>query len=462
MSVGFGFSVGDFLAALRLVGTVIDALRESSNSGSTYRELLNELYSLETALLRVKRIDLDGSQHAEKIALQQAAAQCQRTIDSFWKKVEKYQPHLQGGGTNSKLKDGWSRIKWAVCRKDDIQNFRAEIAAHTSSIEVLLLTVQMNATTMHARAEQRQYGTLAGKIQALSNQGMSKLAIIADSIAQGVQPGRRLLETSEKVLQTNLRVFQMIHDIQRFLLHIPTQVQRQQPVYMIDAFNKESPFHLEFVRSAEALISILKVNFKASGCGPGMIDRGEFLIEESGTQNLIDISKPWETCFYPGQRVAMCMLFKEKRVRASCPRCGAEFQGPTDKEVECITCGTVFCRVKEPSRAVQTPMWKDIHPDEHVPLDPGKMNQPGKRKHRENDKPDIQMFRRVRIINPMEFARPDTGLITKHNLFLRMKGAIPVDLWKCTRDQALDLYRAEELPKQQGLRKIRGSVVSLT
>ncbi|KMP09097.1 hypothetical protein CIRG_08778 [Coccidioides immitis RMSCC 2394] len=156
------------------------------------------------------------------------------------------------------------------------------------------------------------------------------------------------------------------------------------------------------------------------------------------------------------------MLFKEKRVRASCPRCGAEFQGPTDKEVECITCGTVFCRVKEPSRAVQTPTWKDIHPDEHVPLHPGKMNQPGKRKHRENDEPDIQMFRRVRIINPMEFARPDTGLITKHNLFLRMKGAIPGDLWKCTRDQALDLCRAEELPKQQGLRKIRGSVVSLT
>jgi hypothetical protein len=333
MSVGFGFSVGDFLAALELVGTIIDALRESSNSGSAYRELLNELYSLETALLRVKSIDLDESQHIEKLALRQAAAQCQRTIDSFWKKVQKYQPHLRDRGISSKIKDGWTRIKWAVCRKEDVQNFRAEIAAHTGSIEILLLTVQMNATTMHARGEQHQYKTLAGRIQELSGQGMSKLAAIADGIAQSVQQGRSLLESSAKVLQTNLRVFQMIHDIQRFMLHIPTQVQRQQPVNMIDAFNKESPFHLEFVRSAEALISVLKVNFKASGCGSGMIDRGEFLIEESGTQNVIDITKAWETCFYPGQRVVMSMVFKERQVGASCPRCGTESDGPTNKEV---------------------------------------------------------------------------------------------------------------------------------
>ncbi|KAK3385732.1 hypothetical protein B0H63DRAFT_449745 [Podospora didyma] len=68
MSVGFGFSVGDFLAALQLVGVVIDALRESSDSKAKFHELLSELYALETALLRVKRIDLDESQHSEKLS----------------------------------------------------------------------------------------------------------------------------------------------------------------------------------------------------------------------------------------------------------------------------------------------------------------------------------------------------------------------------------------------------------
>lgn len=76
MSVSFGFSVGDFLAALRLVGTVIDALRESSHASSSFRSLINKLYALETALLHVKLLDLELGHNSEKVALQQAALQC--------------------------------------------------------------------------------------------------------------------------------------------------------------------------------------------------------------------------------------------------------------------------------------------------------------------------------------------------------------------------------------------------
>jgi len=36
MSVGFGFSAGDVIAALQLVSTVIDALRESGDSFLEY------------------------------------------------------------------------------------------------------------------------------------------------------------------------------------------------------------------------------------------------------------------------------------------------------------------------------------------------------------------------------------------------------------------------------------------
>ena len=60
MSVGFGFSVGDFLAAL----------------DASFRSLIDELYAPEFALLRVKRLDVDNSLYIEKIALQQAASQC--------------------------------------------------------------------------------------------------------------------------------------------------------------------------------------------------------------------------------------------------------------------------------------------------------------------------------------------------------------------------------------------------
>jgi hypothetical protein len=94
MPAGFSFSDGDFFAVLKLIDTVIDALRESPHSSSWFRALINELYALETALLRVKHLlsDING---VEKAALQQVISQCQRTIGEFYKNVvRKNQPHL--------------------------------------------------------------------------------------------------------------------------------------------------------------------------------------------------------------------------------------------------------------------------------------------------------------------------------------------------------------------------------
>ncbi len=150
MSVGFGFSAGDFIAALNLVGTVIDALRDSGDASLEYRELVRELYTLEQALFRVKRIELDESQVSEQIALQQAASQCHRTIDEFWAKVRKYQPHLGQDSSSPRMKSGWMKVRWALCKKDDLARFKADLQGHTASIEVLLLTVQMYASDLKA------------------------------------------------------------------------------------------------------------------------------------------------------------------------------------------------------------------------------------------------------------------------------------------------------------------------
>jgi hypothetical protein len=95
---------------------------------------------------------------------------------------------------------------------------------------------------------------------------------------------------------------------------MPGQIQRQQPVYLTDAFNKESPFHLEFIRSPEALLAVLKINLQESACGADLIDKGDFIIEESGTQKQIDLaSSSWNNCFYPGQRVLMSMVLERRR-----------------------------------------------------------------------------------------------------------------------------------------------------
>jgi len=146
MSVGFGFSVGDFLAAIDLVGTVIDALRSSSEAGSEYRELINQLLSLETTLLQVQKLEFEESQYQEVIALKETAARCRQTINGFWDKARKYQPWLGRGSSSSmrkrKLREGWMKIRWAVCKKEDVAKFKTDLMGHTQSISLLLATVQ--------------------------------------------------------------------------------------------------------------------------------------------------------------------------------------------------------------------------------------------------------------------------------------------------------------------------------
>jgi Fungal N-terminal domain of STAND proteins len=145
MPVGFGFSAGDFIAALKLVGTVIDALRDSGEAGTAYRELVQELHSLETALLHVKRLNGEEIPQAEIISLRQVAAQCQSTIDDFGTKVQKYQPHLSFNHSATPVKSGWMKIRWAVCKKDDVAKFKARLAGHTEAISILLNAIAMCA-----------------------------------------------------------------------------------------------------------------------------------------------------------------------------------------------------------------------------------------------------------------------------------------------------------------------------
>lgn len=92
--VGFGFSVGDFIRAVRLVGTVTDALSASSKSTAELQELLRQLHSLQTALREIENLNLDESLHNELFALKESAAQSRLTITQFLRTTESYQRHL--------------------------------------------------------------------------------------------------------------------------------------------------------------------------------------------------------------------------------------------------------------------------------------------------------------------------------------------------------------------------------
>lgn len=146
---GFGFSVGDVLAGLHVVRKLIRALNDTVGSRPAYRKLISELLTLEEALTGVRALQVvDPTQAAQKIALEQVAQQCQRSIEEFLTRNAKFKSSLGDAPRSSpSLLSAWRsnlhKVQWALCKESEIEGLRTEIAAHATTLNLMLSTIQL-------------------------------------------------------------------------------------------------------------------------------------------------------------------------------------------------------------------------------------------------------------------------------------------------------------------------------
>lgn len=67
-----------------------------------------------------------------------------------------------------------------------------------------------------------------------------------------------------------------------------------------------------------------------------MIERGDFAIEDLFSKKDVNFSSPWESCFSPGQKVGMSMVFVGFETSIDCPKCHTkpDDTGLNDQDVE--------------------------------------------------------------------------------------------------------------------------------
>ena len=170
MVVPFGFSFGDMVSGISLVKDLIRALQDSGGATADYRSLMSELYGLERALIAIKELSLsegaDGYQ-----AVRQAVGQCQICVDHFLQKVTKYQPLSAG---NTTLKDAVKKVKWALCRREDLLKFRQSLEIQSSSMNLLLSALHLSrSATQDSRmnASLMQQSSVLQKMQSDMHDG---------------------------------------------------------------------------------------------------------------------------------------------------------------------------------------------------------------------------------------------------------------------------------------------------
>ena len=148
MSAGVTFgSVGDILSVCILIKDLIKALDDSRGSATQYQGIVRELWALDRVLLEVEMIcskhEITAELNALKTTARRMADQCRQSMEAFLKKVKKYGPSLQSGGSGSAVKDATMKVKWRMSHADDLTSFRVEMNAHCAAINTLLLTASV-------------------------------------------------------------------------------------------------------------------------------------------------------------------------------------------------------------------------------------------------------------------------------------------------------------------------------
>ncbi|KAL8807266.1 MAG: hypothetical protein Q9182_000771 [Xanthomendoza sp. 2 TL-2023] len=345
MSAGFGFSVGDIVAALKLIKQSVEALQDTKGSTADYQALSHEIDSLRDGLEAIEDLRLHqrgGPRSKQNVAVQEAVARCCHCLDTFLSAISKYQPWLQknrppGVSWRASLK----KIQWALCKKDDVNRFRAQLERHCSSISMLLVTLQISQT-FETSAQQQNYHQSAidfhSKTLDLQRNFDQTTALLVGLNLDQRHLFQSLVDSNRRLVAGNERMtyeMQQMRDAVQLQLDLPPQVVLQKPVTLLDACGQISAFHLDFITCPEALLAVLKIRFQQHGVKQEalqMLDDSQFVLKNYKGQ--LDLSKPWSQVLRPNQKVDMSMVFLRDLSSYACPVCQCENEGKIDAEIE--------------------------------------------------------------------------------------------------------------------------------
>ncbi|MCJ1354658.1 MAG: hypothetical protein MMC33_004647 [Icmadophila ericetorum] len=262
MASPLGFSVGDFIAGINLFIDCVKAVRDSRGATAEFQTLTNELKSLRGVLQAIEGLYLQQNAANHYPAVDAMVQETKHCIELFVKRNSSYRPWLQPQTRGWKA--NFKKIKWTLCKKEDLVEFRGQLERQKSSIEMLLFAIQIKQGQEVKKAlEDSQEIARAGHAATCDIlNGLSKLHT----------------DCSQRSL---LREQQLMEEIALLRREIPPQVLFQRPIIFLDACGKMFPFHLELVTSTEAFISVLKFRFKQYGVtteGIGKLDRSEFAV----------------------------------------------------------------------------------------------------------------------------------------------------------------------------------------
>ncbi|KAF4613369.1 hypothetical protein G7Y89_g15518 [Cudoniella acicularis] len=395
--MSFGYSIGDFIAAISLILDVSLALREAGGSASEYQHFITELLSLKTALEQVAT--LEPMEDLEEIAnaIKKAATTCREPLSEFLANVRHYDASLSKCQSSGVVKDVAMKVRWRMSKKTElIAKLRSELMGYVGGINMLIGFYQMKCASRAERIskqnlDEAQNGILELGLrvsdiqetvkevrdQVTEDTGAIRAEITNSSIE--ISSGLQFLQTHvtqslRNVLQTigclpdvasktyakTLEIYNIVVTLQS---HVPKPNTEhtwfQRPMYLEDAFGRPITIGPEF--NFAMVEAVIRARFQ-EGRGKRLVEKGQWqLLDARNTRKDIDKSS-WE--YIPGMNITMVIIIPQINGKICCPRpdclSTAYLKAPGGGNI-CASCEVWFDEVVQSTRAHLTEL-----PPEHA------------------------------------------------------------------------------------------------
>ncbi|KAL9096645.1 MAG: hypothetical protein Q9165_001132 [Trypethelium subeluteriae] len=343
------------------------ALNDSRGSASEYRDVIRGLYAIESSLSELDTLcrssDPDTTYAQLGEVINQEIVDCRTLLADYRKRIEKYERGLKEGGSGSKIKDGYSKIRWRINQKDFVSEFTLRLQTRIQAIDLLTTTLQLAKTDISDERLQARLDEISTKITESHHDAL------LSSLKSEIERNNSLIEGQVRSFQwftlPNVRKFSLelldrlrnigtvgqetLQEVKWISSHIPRPLQpwSEPPVLLNDAFGHIVPIPVDFVTSWGSFQALLNNRF-LDWPGGDAVKQQNYILEDGESLQQFGGWQRWEAVFRPGRIVKMSIVLNcDKTPVQTCPSCDYYDERSSDRQIECASCNLEYRHTTE-------------------------------------------------------------------------------------------------------------------
>lgn len=331
--MSFGISAGEFLTAGLLIKDIVRSLKDSGGALSEYQELVRELHGLQHALNVIEHLQCLPEQTPMVDGLKVAPLNCQFVLDNFATKLKKYEASLDVGRSRGRLIDGATKMKWSLTMKTDVQELRAYLSAHTSSLNMRLTVAGLLTSTAQNKSLQDSQSRIEHELESaqvtlnrvkdgLDAQGSllkGTLWRLVNAITGDiVHQLRSIILIANKVWTLNMEILDRLVKMHAPSPNIDLRLTwAQSPVKFEDALGRVIPIPSEY--NWDMVEAVIMAQF-STGPGHEKVFAGEYELYDSVGGTTVSRDEYTGSPFLPGMTITMAIVIGQYAELERCPR----------------------------------------------------------------------------------------------------------------------------------------------